>query len=349
MSNVFALIANSGATLRIMNGSSGDILHEEPLPDSLGANYYCDVSYDGKIIAVTAWAKGYVWFYNQETSTSTSVPSAGFVGTGHGFDGDNVFNLGGNQQYMRIAPPYVAGSIIGTPGQVVTIAPNQQPAKSSAVIRDPNTGEQTFHKFNLLTGGIGDVFGVQASGTPTFTETGSKYILAWLPLQYGVRVYEYDSLAFNDVIGPRGGAGGGQTNKGFALTSDGTQFVIKSTDNQLSVGIFGSPGSARQVNLDSVADYSADNSYVSVEGMLDDTHVLLSSSAIQNMLVSFNILTGAVAWANSNGAQPNTSAQDLRYVAVQPTTGPGSTPIPPVPVDPTAFWTNVVQSYETVS
>lgn len=345
MSKIFALVID-GTTVRIMSGDSGDILHEESLPDALGANYYCDVSYDGKTIAVTAWAKGYVWFYNLQSGAATTVPSAGFVGAGHGFDGDNVFNLGGNQQYMRVAPPYVAASIIGTPGLAVTIGPNQQPEKSSAVIRDPNTGEQTFHKFNLLTGEVGDAFGVAAANMPTLTETGSKYIVAWITQQYGIRLYEYDSLAPRDVIGPHSGAGARQTSRGYAFTSDGTQYVIKTSDSQLAIGTFGVPGSTRQIALDSVTTYSADNAFVSIEGMLDDTHVLLSSSAIQNMLVSFNIITGAVAWANSNGDQPNGSAQDLRYVGVQPTTGPAA---PPEPVDPTSFWTGFVQSFETVS
>jgi len=348
MAKKFALVGGTADVLNVFDGDTGTQLSSNPLPEYLGSDYSVDMSYDGNIVAVTAWVKNYVWFKNLSTGAETQVSCVGFVNAGRGFDGAGAFYVGGNGQYLRILAPYGASTTVATSAPV-TVFPNQVPELSACRVRNPDTGEQSLYTFNLVTGVIGDTFGFDVDGSVLASvDTTCTHILTSMPTGYGIRIWDYATLEFNDYVGPASGAGTTQTRRGVAFTSDGAEFVIKTRDNYLGIGTFGGLG-IRSMVLDAVLDYSADNAYTVVEGMLDDTHVLLSSLAIQNMLVSFNLITGAVDWENSNGHSLGSSTQDGRYVGVQPTTGPGATPPdPPTPPAEGVFWTGMVQCIEVV-
>lgn len=341
MAKRFASLGNPGDVINVFDGATGALLYSKSLPSTVSGSAYFDMSYDGMVVAVTAYGQGYVWFWDLQTGLTTQISASGFSAAGHGFDGNGTFYLGGYQQYLKIAAPYTSAVTISTAPAALTIYPGQLPEKAIALQRMPDTGATSYVRINLGTGQIGAAIGNTGEQGPAMADTQSAYALTWLSSAYGVRQWNYASGESIGQIGPVSGAAAGDFRSGIGFTSDGQGFVIKTSDNTVGVATLGI-ASARQVSLDPVATYSADNAYVYFEGLLTDEIALLSSGAARGMLLALNLTTGQVVWQNSNGYNQWLGFGDGKACGVQPTLGPGGTP----PVT-TGFWKDIVLAYET--
>jgi hypothetical protein len=341
MAKRFASLANPGDVINVFDGATGALLYSKSLPSTVSGSAYFDMSFDGLVVAVTAYGQGYVWFWDLQTGAATQIAASGFSAAGHGFDGNGTFYLGGYQQYLKIAAPYTSAITINTAPAALSIYPGQVPEKAIALQRIPDTGATSYVRINLGTGQIGASIGNTAEQGPAIADTQSAYALTWLNSAYGVRQWNYATGDLIGQIGPTSGAVAGDFRSGIGFTSDGQGFVIKTSDTAIGVATLGI-ASARQVSLDPVADYAADTSYVYVEGLLTDEIALLTSGAARGMLLALNLTTGQVVWQNSNGYNQWLGFGDARACGVQPTLGPGGTP----PVT-TGFWKDIVMAYET--
>lgn len=341
MAKFFATLGSPGDIINVFDGATGALVGAKSIPNNVASGAYFDMSFDGQIVAVTAYNQGYVWFWNQSTGQTSQVPASGFVGAGHGFDGNGVFYLGGYQQYLKISPPYASAETISTAPLAVTIYPGQVPDQSIALQRDTGTGATTFVRFDLATGDAGTSIGNTGEQGPAIADTTSSFALTWMSNAYGVRVWEYESGLPAGQSGPTSGAQAGDFRSGVGFTSDGQSFAIKTGDNTVGIGVMGA-GSMRQVSLDPVLPFSADNAVVYLEGLLDDETALLSSGAARNMLLALNLTTGLIAWQNSNGYNQWQGFGDARSCGVQPTLGPGGNP-----PEPAGFWKELLLAYET--
>lgn len=338
MAKKFACLTPSGSEINVFDGATGNIVVSKTLPDTLTFGYKINISYDGRYVAVLAGAKGYVWFWNLE-SGQTSRVSLSVIGSGQGFDGAGIYYVGGNLSYMKIAPPYGFAVGVSTAPYSLTLYPSQIPEKSVALQRIPATGDTSYVRIDLSTGRIGAPIGNPGETGPAQANLDGTRVLTWFNSDYGVRFWEYDTGNPLSRTGPTSGAQARDFRGGFGFTSDSQQYVIKTSDNTVGIGSFGS--APRQVSLNPVTEYSADNAYVYVEGLLDDDTVLLSSAAIRNMLVAFSLVSGQVVWQNSLGSNFWLGSGDAKATGVQPMLGQVGPPVE------TGFWKDLLLSYET--
>ena len=341
MAKFFASIGSPGNIINIFDGATGDLVSSKTLPNNVAGSSYVDMSFDGHIVAVTANAQGYVWFWNQATGQTSQVSFSGSTGAGHGFDGNGVFYLGSYQQYFVFAPPYTSVVAVGTGSVSLTLYPGQIPEKSIALRRVSATGATSYVRMDLSSGLIGTQIGNVSEQGPALADTQGAFALTWMDSNYGVRFWDYETGVPSGQIGPVSGAQASSFRSGIGFTSDGVGFVIKTSDNTVGVGVIGT-GLSRQVSLDPVLPYSADNAYAFVEGLLDDDVVLLSSAAANRMLLALNLTTGQVVWQNTKGYGQWQGFGDARSCGVQPTLGPGGNP-----PAPTGFWKELLLAYET--
>jgi hypothetical protein len=339
MAKKFACLSPSGDEINVFNGATGEIVVSKSLPDNVAASYFIDISYDGAYVAVTAPLKDYVWFLATESGNTSRVSTSGLSSGGRGFDGNGTFYVGGSLAYLKIAPPYGFAVPVNTSPVSLTLFPSQIPEQSVAVQRIPSTGATSYVRLDLTTGRIGAPIAYPNETGPIRVNSDSTNAMTWFSGNYGVRFWDYSTGNPLSQTGPTAGAQANEFRSGFGLTSDGQKYVIKTSDNTIGIGDFGS--APRQVSLDAVTEYSADNAYTFLEGMLDDNTVLLSSATIRNMLVAFSLVSAQVVWQNSSGYNAWSGAGDAKSLGVQPTAGP---------VDPpasTGFWKDLLLAYET--
>lgn len=339
MARIFACVSQNGLRLNIFDGATGEVISDHALPDNLLGQAQVDVSFDGRYIAVLAGNKDYVWFHDRQAGTSGTVTLSGTIGGGRGFDGENNYYVGGYQQYRKISPPFTASTLINTPGVAYTLYPAPVAEKAIVLERNPNTGETRFIRFDLSTGNPGEQIGNPGEQGPAATDADAANAFTGVST-YGVTQWDYDSGSYVQTIGPASGAVATSFRFGLGFTDDGSKFVLKANDNALGVGSIGG-GGITQVSLDPVLQYSADNAYTVMEGMVSNEIAVLSSASQRQMLVGFNVVTGQVVWHNTLGSNTWNTAGDPRSLGVQ---GVAAGYVPP---EPAGFWKDLLLAYET--
>ncbi|MFK3971117.1 hypothetical protein ACI2KS_10360 [Pseudomonas sp. NPDC087358] len=333
MSKFFVCPAASGTELNLFDGATGEIVSTKTMPFSASSGALFDMSYDGTIAAVTFYLQGYVWFWNQATGQTSQIQAGTYVGAGHGFDGEGTFYLGASEQYLKVVAPYTAGSFVAAPG-VGAIYPGQLPERALCL------SGGGLARMDLTTGAVGTVIGEGEEIGPAVADTSGSYAISCIDYRYGAKIRNYDTGVTVAQIGPTSGASAADIRGMPYFTSDGSGYVLKISEGALGLGLLGAT-SVRPIPLDAVIDYAADLAYVYLEGLLDDNTVLLSSVAIRNMLVAFDLTTQQIVWQNSNGRNVSQSGSDAKGCGVQPTFGPGGNP-----PEPAGFWKELLLAYE---
>lgn len=343
MADRFVAIDRSDDAFNIFNCLTGELEDTMSLPARTGYSIL-DMSYDGQWVAVLALSLGKLWFVNIAGAGGThTFDIEDTVPNGHGFDALGNYYLGrpaSGGSYFKFPAPYVSAELV-TASEPISFVPSPTPERAMA-LHATSSGVASYARFNLTSGALGGDFGpvpVDYAIGKAIISPGSDRAFVIYPDQYGVRAYNYDTGAPTGGTTPISGEGGSQGwNNGFGFSPDGAYFVVKLTDNSLGYGAV-SGGVPTSISLDPVFQYTGNNAFIYVEGMLTSELALLTYGIF---MIAFNVLDGSVAWVTPYGADRR-NPENKSSACLQPV-GSGDTPEPP---DPTGFWKDIVLAYES--